>query len=57
MPRWPPRNGDVPGNGKYVPNPPVLTRDGRLSFAERSLMVFDNDRKRQGADDEGIDRL
>ena len=57
MPRWPPRNGDVPDNGKYVPRPPVLTRDGRLSFAERSLMMLDKGRKRQGADDEEIDLL
>lgn len=48
MPRWPPRNGDVPDNGKYVPRPPVLMIDGRLLFAERSLMMFDNDRKRHG---------
>ena len=40
MPRWPPRIGDVPSKGKHVPGPPALIRDGRLSFAERSLICL-----------------
>ena len=35
MPRWPPRNGDVPSEGKHVPGPPALIRDGRLLSAEK----------------------